>query len=104
MQGSSLLGVSFTCVSQASCGAALAVGAADVVALALGAAKSPSPAATQSSTTHERGCRNVIRCDIRPSPSDKLDRSLPGPCLGAQLRTPPQRSPFATARRQSQRG
>jgi hypothetical protein len=64
--------VSFTCVLQASRGAALAVGAADVVALALGAAKSPSPAATQSSTTHERGRRKLIRCDIRPSPSDNL--------------------------------
>src|SRR5215467_13796098 len=45
MQGRSLLGVSFTCVSQASPGAALAVGA-DVVALALGAAKIPSVAAS----------------------------------------------------------
>jgi len=63
--------VSFTCVSQASGGAALAVGA-DVVALALGAAKSPSPAATQSSTTHERRRRNLIRRGMRPSPSDNL--------------------------------
>ena len=63
--------MSFTWVSHLADGA-LALDAADVVALALGATQSPSPAAAQSSTTHERGRRTLIRCAMRPSPSDNL--------------------------------
>jgi hypothetical protein len=48
-----LLGVSFTCVSQGSFGAALA----------LGAAQSPSTTAAQTATTHERRC-NLVRCGM----------------------------------------
>src|SRR3954447_16090803 len=52
MHGMSLLGVSFTCASQA----------ADVIALALLAPKSVSTAPAQNKMTH------LMRCGMQPSP------------------------------------
>jgi hypothetical protein len=63
MQGTSLLGVSFACLSHCAGAAA---------ALALGTAASPSPTAAQVSTTHQRGRRNPRRFGMRPSPSGNV--------------------------------